>query len=126
MSANRLAASNKRFFIFILLFGKALSIGPRRSCVIKVKASQPAVGYGLSQPALQERAAKPQVFSARSSLHPFASLAATQLEYFSSHPRLQAIWLSVEVTPLGGFTIPGAFVFVARVWSLFSCTASKA
>ena len=42
-------------------------------------AGRPAAGYRLSQPVLQVRPAKPQVFSARSSLHPFASLAATQL-----------------------------------------------
>jgi hypothetical protein len=73
-----------------------------------VKASQSAVGYRLLQPALQLRAAKPQVFSARSSSQPLAFLAARQLEYFSSQRRLQAVWRLVEVT------------------LLLSCAASKA
>jgi hypothetical protein len=87
---------NKLFLILILLFGKSLSIAHQRSCVTKRLGS--LITYRLSQPPLQVRAARPQVFSARSSLHPFAFLAATQLEYFSSQRCLQAVRRLVEVT----------------------------
>jgi hypothetical protein len=64
--------------------------------------------YRLSQLPLQLRADKPHIFSARSSSQPLAFLAARQLEYFSSQPRLQAMLGLLEVT------------------LLLSCAASKA
>ena len=83
-------------------------IGGRRDVslpILMAAWAMPSVGYSsivsyyrLSQPPLQLRATRPQVFSARSSLHPFAFLVATQLKYFSSQRCLQAVRRLVEVT----------------------------
>lgn len=77
-----------------LLSRKALRV----ESAAQLRNKEARLVYRLSQPPLQVRAARPQVFSARSSLHPFAFLAATQLEYLSSQPCLQAVLRLVEVT----------------------------